>query len=336
MFVRLITAAALLSACAAPHAPIRSETARAEQPAVEPVVFRGMCDASGAVTLGDALFAVADDEDNVLRVYDSRTGGDPLFAVDVSPSLALPIKKKAPEADIEAATRVGDVALWLTSHGRSSKGKLQPGRFRFFATTAPAEGVGLAPVGTAYDGLLEVMLADPRFAPFDFQSAALIAPKEHGGLNIEGMTRHLDGSSVVIGFRNPRPSGKAIVVTLKNPLQVIEGQAPQLDAPQLLDLAGLGVRGISLWRGRYLISAGAVSSEAPSRLFSWDGSVAPKPLGALPLPDLNPEAFVSYEARDAVLLLSDDGSRLVDGVECKKLEDPSRKSFRGVWFTPKE
>src|SRR5688572_22748463 len=30
--------------------------------------FTGMCDASGAVPLNDHLFAVADDEDNILRV----------------------------------------------------------------------------------------------------------------------------------------------------------------------------------------------------------------------------------------------------------------------------
>lgn len=42
-------------------------------------------------------------------------------------------------------------------------------------------------------------------------------------------------------------------------------------------------------------------------------------------------AFVTSEARDEILLLSDDGTQLVGGVECKKLKDPSKKRFRGLW-----
>ncbi|MFP2933313.1 hypothetical protein ACLESO_50840 [Pyxidicoccus sp. 3LG] len=63
-----------------------------------PIVFEGMCDASGAVALGGELFVVGDDEDNVLRVYDARRGGAPVQRVDLSPDLELPIKKKPPEA----------------------------------------------------------------------------------------------------------------------------------------------------------------------------------------------------------------------------------------------
>lgn len=48
------------------------------------LIFTGMCDASGAVELSRDLFAVADDEDNVLRIYDANRGGAPLSSSDVS------------------------------------------------------------------------------------------------------------------------------------------------------------------------------------------------------------------------------------------------------------
>src|SRR5690606_32840314 len=68
--------------------------------------FEGACDASGAVPLDKHRFVVADDEDNVLRVYHADRGGPPLARIDLSPKLALRKQKKA-ESDIEGATRVG-------------------------------------------------------------------------------------------------------------------------------------------------------------------------------------------------------------------------------------
>lgn len=53
------------------------------------VRFEGTCDASGAVPLSASSFAVADDEDNVLRVYDAERGGGPLYAGDISLGLGL-------------------------------------------------------------------------------------------------------------------------------------------------------------------------------------------------------------------------------------------------------
>jgi hypothetical protein len=297
------------------------------------VVFHGACDASGAVVLNEALIAVADDEDNILRVYDSRRGGEPLVAVDVSTAMNLPVKKKSPELDIEAGTRVGEHAFWLTSHGRNSKGKVQESRFRLFATTRPAQGAGLTPVGTPYTQLLEDLLAAPVLRPFGLDAAAKLPPKEPGGLNIEGMTGRHDGRSLWIGFRNPLPQGRALVVAMLNPAAVVgASQKPVFDDPQLLELNGLGVRALSRWRDLYLLVGGPAAGGGASRLFLWDGQ------GDRPVPvpvqwgDLNPEAFASFPDSDQVLLLSDDGTRLVDGVECKRLKDPAQKRFRGAWI----
>ena len=298
-----------------------------------PLVFEGGCDASGAVDLGGGLFVVGDDEDNILRVYDGRRGGGPVHTADLSPTLELPAKKKPPEADIEAATGPGARGYWLSSHGRNSSGKKDPSRLRFFATTAPADGNGIRLEGRPYTQLIEDLLAEPRLAPFDLASAELRAPKEPGGLNIEGMTAMPDGKSVLIGFRSPRPQGRALVVPLLNPEALVEGERARFGEPRLLDLGGLGIRALSWWRGRYLLVGGAVANEAPSRLFTWSGGEdAPVPVPEVDLAGLNPDAVVSAEDQDGILLLSDDGTRVEDGVECKRQKDVTKKRFRGLWL----
>jgi hypothetical protein len=296
------------------------------------VTFRGMCDASGAVPLGDSLFAVAADEDNVLRVYDAALGGGPLYAVDVSPVLDLPSGRRTPEADIEAATRLGDYALWITSHGLSSRGRRQPGRFRFFATSAPNAGTGLAPVGRVYEALLDDMQAAPQLAQFHLDRARRLPPRDAGGLNIEGMARRRDGHSVWIGFRNPRPQGKALLVPLLNPLGVVKDERAQFGAPELLDLSGLGIRALLLWHDHYLIAAGSAGNAHVSRLFSWSGAAKDAPVALdVDLQSLNPEALVTFAAESRVLVLSDDGTVDVNGTPCKRLGDPARQAFRGLW-----
>jgi Protein of unknown function (DUF3616) len=323
MLRRVLLVASLVAACARqpPSAPPSNE-----------VRFTGACDASGAVPLDERTFLVADDEDNVLRVYDSSQGGPPLTSVDLSQALGLPKKKKgAPELDIEAATRVGELAYFITSHGRNSSGKLKPERLRFFATTAAARGTPEL-AGRPYERLLEDLLAEPRLAPFNLAAAAELAPKAPGGLNLEGMTARFEGG-VWLGFRNPLPEGRALLVPLLNPEQLIEGQAARFGDPLTLDLGGLGVRALSSAGGRYLIAAGAFDSGPAGRLFTWQGTgaAAAVPVRGVDFSGYNPEAFFSVGAQ-RVLILSDDGSVLVGGTECKKLDRPEQKRFRGLWI----
>ncbi len=314
-------------------------------PARRPLVhFEGACDASGAVPLDDRRFAVADDEDSVLRIYDADRGGAPLYTVDVSGGLDLakkpqkpkkkpakkPKRRKLPETDIEAATAVGERAYWITSHARTKSGKRDPARFRFFATKLPRQQGPHAPLGTAYAGLVDDMLADPRLDALGLEQAAERSPTE-GGLNIEGMTATPEGK-LLVGLRQPVPQGRAVVLTLENPDAILHGEKARFGPPHLLDLAGLGVRALSWWRGSYLVVAGPGAPGPASRLYRWDGAGAPTQLSDVRFDALNPEGFFTPEARDTILVLSDDGTVLVDGVPCKELESPERKRFRGLWL----
>ncbi|PTL84336.1 DUF3616 domain-containing protein [Vitiosangium sp. GDMCC 1.1324] len=302
-------------------------------PTTKVVTFEGACDASGAVVQGKWSFTVADDEDNIIRVYDGKTGGRPIRTTDLSSSLGLSMGKKgAPETDIEAATEIPPLSFWLSSHGRKSSGKLDTNRFRFFATRTSRNGT-VQLEGKPYTQLLDDLLAAPQLAAFDLASASKRAPKAEGGLNIEGMTAMEDGKSVLIGFRNPLPEGKALTIVLLNPAELPQGKPARLGAVRLLDFGGLGIRSISRWKGRYLFIAGPTSGQGGSRLFTWDGKAErPTLVESADFTDLNPEAFVTFEDKEEILALSDDGTRLLDGVECKRLQEPEKKRFRGVWL----
>src|SRR5688572_8366041 len=114
------------------------------------VHFTGCCDASAAVALTEDLFVVANDEDNVLRVYSRQRLGPPVSTTDLTAFLNP--AKKSPEVDIEAAARIGDRIYWISSHGRNSKGKARESRHRLFATAATVtnDAVQIAPVGKFY------------------------------------------------------------------------------------------------------------------------------------------------------------------------------------------
>lgn len=305
------------------------------QPAcsADPVqTYYGLCDASAAVALDTDHFAVADDEDNVIRVYNRRAGNMPVFSLDLSRFLR--VDPKSPEADLEGAARVGELVYWITSHGRNVKGKECPSRQRLFATTGAVSNgvVQLQPVGQPYTHLLQDLIADPRLSHFNLAAAAKLPPKTYGALNIEGLTATHEGH-LWIGFRSPVPEGRALLVPLLNPAEVIKGQPARLGEPLLLALDGRGIRSIESWRGQYLIIAGSRDGTGHSKLYLWGGGVdKPRRLEQPGLTGLNPEALAEFsEARDAdLLVVSDDGNLLVGKTPCKKLKIPLQKRFRAA------
>jgi len=130
------------------------------------------------------------------------------------------------------------------------------------------------------------------------------------------------------------PAGKALLVPLLNPERAAFDSGPlRLGAPIELDLGGLGVRSLSFWRGSYLIAAGPASGQGPHRLYRWQGPGAvPEQIAEEPFVDASPEAFFTAEGNAEILVLSDDGDRLLRGKPCKKLKNKGRKRFRGLWL----
>jgi hypothetical protein len=303
------------------------------------LVYRGASDASAAVAIGKDMFVVADDENNVLRVYKTSQGGLPLLSYDMTEF--LDIEPEHPEADIEGATMIGpgprfagtQRIYWITSHGRNKDGKMRPNRYRFFATTIKVENgnVTITPVGTPCKTLIHSLLKaeNTRHLRLDratrFDATELtkkerekLAPKEEG-LNIEGLCASADGRTIYIGFRNPRPVDrvtshkKALVVPLNNPKQVIEdSKTPIFGQPILWDLADLSIRSMeySHFHKVYFIIAGSFDESPKFALYRWSGKKETPPVLVRELSQSNfsPEALVTFKNSDKLFMLSDDGS----------------------------
>jgi hypothetical protein len=302
----------------------------------EPVVFIGACDASAALQVSGDLFVVANDEDNLLRFYRFSQPGPPLQTFDLKPWFTT--KKKAPEADLEAAAQLGDTIFFITSHGRNAAGKPAPARQRLFALTlTETNGVAIVQrVGRIYTNLVADLATDVRYAPFELGDAAELAPKATGGFNIEALAVTPEGT-LLIGFRNPIPQGRALLAHLLNPRETIAGQPAKFGPPLQLDLGGLGLRDLCpATNGYYLVAGPASGGQGASRLFFWPGGpAAPQAITEIRFADSNPEGicFFDFGNRADFLIVSDDGTRKINGKECKSLPEAQRQ-FRAYRYTP--
>jgi hypothetical protein len=309
----------------------------------ETVIFNGMGDASAAVALDEDNFLVANDEDNILRVFD-KNKPDALQELRLSEVFDGEISDgKKRETDIEGAAELGDKIFWIGSHGTNKNAEPRPDRHRLFAIRVKrgADGKYAASrAGRIYTSLIDDLEKDSRFDAFNFKAARAIRPKDIGGLSVEGLSATPDGA-LLIGFRNPLGGGKtsggflvggkALIVKLLNPLEVVEGRAAKFDAPVLLDLGGFGIRSLEYYEPKktYLIVAGTYhdNKETPthkpevSRLYTWSGNAADAPVlfKNADLSGFNIESvFVFPQMKNNIVLLSDDGS------------DDGNKSFRGI------
>lgn len=301
------------------------------------VEYPGTCDASAAVAVGDKLFVVGNDEDNILRVYRREPPGKPIYEYNLTPFIKPDPKDL--ETDIEGSARIGDRVYWITSHGRDKKGRERPSRHRFFATdvTANGEKVAIKPVGKPYSHLLQDMIAAPTLKKFHLAEAAAKAPDVAGGLNIEGLAAMPDGMHLLIGFRNPVPDSKALIVPLLNPEKMIEGHKAHFGDPSLVDLDGRGIRSIEYIAAlkSYFIIAGPIAHEGTFALYRWPGvGHKASKVESVEFGSLHPEALFVFPSEPSTLqILSDDGSRTL-GDTNRKSPPPEKRSFRSIQITP--
>ena len=319
------TAWVLLFGMGAAIQEVRSAEARV-------VSFSGCCDASAGVALNQELIAVASDEDNLLRVYSREAGGAPVALLRVGGAGSADPGKL--EMDLEGAARLGDVVYWIGSHSRNSDGKPRPARETLFATRITGQGrsARLERMGQVYHGLNGALAANPELKPFQLSRATTRAGEAQGGLNIEALG-DAGGDALWIGFRNPVPQGRALLVRLENPREVVEGKPPRLGKPVLLPLGGLGLRDMLRVGEEVLLLAGPAEGGGRHRLFVWaEGANAPKEIpGAVPK-GFQAESIVAVpgSGNRLVDLLSDDGGEKTRGVRCEDLPNAAQRTFRLV------
>jgi hypothetical protein len=300
------------------------------------IKYEGMCEASAAAALDAENFVVADDEYNVLSLY--RIGVPKrLGVVDISAYLDTATAGGTPKkSDIEGAARIDDRIYWIASHSRDKKGNLEPSRFRFFATDVSVVSGSLTVTTLAnrpYRDLLADLTADSRYAVVAKAAALPNGPEQPDGLNIEGLAATAD-KGLLIGFRNPRPGGLALLAPLLNPSDVVAGiSRARFGDPILLNLGTRGIRSIDRVGTKYVIVAGPYDNGrgggqgSDFALYIWSGVVSdlPRVWTNAPLGKLGPEAFFQIPGKQQIHVLSDDG----DLCKALNLTGPKMR-FRGV------
>lgn len=314
--------------------PVHAQDGISVAEGVPPVFeYHGMCEASAAVAVGTDMFVVANDDDNILRVY--RLGhAEPVQQIDLSEKLVVEVK--SPKADIEGAAQIGERIFWVGSHSMSNDKppKKRPNRRQLFATDVRVgtNGVALTFIGRPYHGLIEALAKAEAHKPYDLAAAAQLAPWQAGALNIEGLAVSPSGKGLLIGFRSPIPRGNALIATLENPVDVVmKGKEPIFGAPVELPLGKLGVRSLERIGSEYMIVGGTDRDGGEFRLYRWsgDGREVPKLIEGVHFDSFHPE--VLFAGSDSTVhVLSDDGDRKIDGVECKNLSDRGKMKFRGM------
>ena len=302
------------------------------------LTFYGMSDASAAVAVDAETFIVADDEDNLLRVYKISNNSCPVFSYDLTQFLGLAAEH--PEADIEGATMVGNRIYWITSHGRSREGEMRPNRYRFFAAAVKTQDklIAIGADGIPCKTLIHSLVKTDTICRAELNSATLfdianptkqqrknLAPQENG-LNIEALCASPDGKTIFIGFRSPlfydksTSTAKAIIIPLNNAVELVEGRdnKPVFGRPILWDLQGCGIRSMeySHYHKAYFIVAGPVDEKGRFTLYRWSSEKDSPPALIRQIgseKDLfKPEALLTFKDLPKLLLLSDDGNLKID------------------------
>ncbi len=311
-----------------------------------------MCDASAAAVIDDSHFIVGNDEDEILLLY--TTDGSTMTAIQSFNFSSYLRSNPDHESDIEDAARSEDRVYWISSHGRSKKGKKRNNRYRLFATditdTPPTLQLQW---GGSYDHLVQDMLEKKSWDDDSIitrETIELIAqttqlgkkkvdelePKK-AGLNIEALAVAADGGGLLIGFRNPLVQGKALVLNLKNPDALLSnsGARARFSKPVYIDLDGLGLRSMSYdpIRKVFFIIAGPQKNRGSFKLFRWNGMYDPSPVFVRELPHAKrsyPEALLIHGQQ--IQVLNDEGRRKISRRKCKTVSREKR-GFSEQWYS---
>lgn len=257
----------------------------------------GACDASTAAAIDSDHFFMANDEDQLIRLYSRAQSGYFGEAFDFTNDLGLTDISGgvAREIDIEAVERVGSRLFWLASHSNAASGALRVNRYRLFATDVSGSGADSTLSYVArYDHLRSDLIAwddanghglGAAYLGFSASTADGVIPEEEdgSGFNIEGLVMAPDGTTAYIGFRAPLIDAStrdlALIVPVQNFSSLIGGSGPaSFGAPILLDLDGRAIRALERSEdGHYLIVAGPTASDGGFALYAWDGNSATAP-----------------------------------------------------------
>ncbi len=324
----------------------------------------GTSDASTTQIVDADFLFVADDQNQVLRLYNRQNSGLPAYSVDYTTSLGVSMPN--PEVDIEGSVKIANRIYWLGSHSNAeADGALRPNRYRLFATDISGSGGSstLSYVGR-YDGLRSDLTAwdagnghglGANYFGLTASAAAGVLPEaaDGSGFNIEGLVVAPDNVTAYIGFRAPIvPASnrtKALIVPVTNLAALVAGNPSAGPAtfgtPIQLDLDGRGIREIKRnASGQYLILAGPAGSTGDYRFYTWTGNAVDMPVPTSG--DFNAlQSGGSFESivevpdpltpSSTIPVLVDNGVTVYygDGMMANQLPNANHKKFRGEALT---
>jgi predicted extracellular nuclease len=320
-----------------------------------------MADASTGVALPSDRFLTLNDEDQVVRIYNSAASGAP-FDTDATytPTSGAPLflDGSGREVDFEATTAIttGDTVrvFAMGSHSNASSGSDRPNRERVLAFDYDTVSGTVTPVGF-YRFLEDDLIAwdnanghglGAGFFGLAASAAAGVVPETIDGFNIEGLT-FAPGSTTTayVAFRAPNvpPVGRTLALivpvtnfnTLATSSDLTAGSAT-FGAPIQLDLGGRGIRSIECSATACLIVAGSATGSENFKLYTWTGSPSDLPESrSADLTGLNPEGIASaipasFTDTTEVALISDNGDNIWynDGIIAKDLPIENHRKFR--------
>lgn len=315
----------------------------------------GIADASAAIALDENYMVIANDETNILYVYDRRQSGLPVKTFDINAGNLLGLTDGSSgnwkEVDIEAAAPSRNIAnriYWIGSLGNGTDGDLKPNRDRIFATNITGTGTATAVTAAGtYGSLRNALINWGNTYGYNFTASAQNghAPKTIDGFNVEGMVFAPNSTTMYIGFRAPLVPTANRTKALIAPIQNFEtwfnngapSGSPTIGAPIELTLGNRGIRDIiRLANGTYVIVAGSYNDNSIPAIFRWSGIAGEEPLQipSFTLTGLNAEAVLpvlqgGVEAFDKLQIICDNGDNVFynDGVVAKDLPNDSHKKF---------
>jgi hypothetical protein len=331
--------------------------AASQSPAVTPVNYwpTGIADASAGIALDDNYMIIANDESNLLYVFDRKNSGQPVKTFDFNQGNALNLSDGTPgnykEVDVEAGVRsLANPAkiYWLGSMSNNSSNAYKPNRDRLFTVTVSGTGAAATFTDSNYvDDLRNQLITWGDSHGYNFTAAAadLHSSKVIDGFNIEGMAFGPDDKTMYIGFRAPLVplSGRvnAVIAPIQNFESWINHTPPigsaTIGAPIELNLGGRGIRDlIRLSNGYYIIIAGSYDETAMGAVYKWTGNPADAPtqITSMDISALNVEGVLPVNAggtlmEDRLQVISDNGDNVwyADGTVAKDLGTDNFKKF---------
>lgn len=296
-----------------------------------------LSEVSGAVHIGDDRVLLVADEGYDVRLVSKaeatfKAGDATSFKNNMKLLSSATDGKKDIIDDLEdvAWDKDRQAAFVITSHSRSKKQDQTPdpkadkperhklARFIFKA-------------GSLEPDHQEIDVLEEALKKFPFVSEAMKKPHQEGGntgmFNIEGLAFNQETGQLLIGLRSPTQDGAskagAVVLVLKNPHELFDkSAAPQFDPkPTLLDLGGLGIRGMTYdaqRKGYWIVAGRSADPDDPpanqllSVLWFWSSSCSDMPpqkvmMNVLGLENLEDVCLLDRDARQGLLLISDDG-----------------------------